>query len=92
VRFELTDDQVDKYMRWTVEQHKKAMCIQKEKVHSTDPLYDVYVENWKLGIPYSGTIGGLEEFIFSPTSLGLMITVRNIYTGDELELTDFNMW
>jgi hypothetical protein len=42
--------------------------------------------------PYYGSIAGAYTFRFTPTSLGVAVTVRNSETGDEINLSDYDSW
>lgn len=41
---------------------------------------------------YGGAIGGRYTFSFTPTSLGLVTKVKDDISGEEIDLTDYNMW
>lgn len=41
---------------------------------------------------YTGAIGGRFTYEFTPTSLGIVIKVRDSMDKDEIDLTDYNMW
>lgn len=43
-------------------------------------------------IPYYGASGGAYSYIFTPTSLGLCVSIRNNLTKEEKNLTDFSDW
>lgn len=40
--------------------------------------------------PYYGTIGGGLKYIFTPTALGIIKSVKETITSEELNLTDFD--
>jgi hypothetical protein len=42
--------------------------------------------------PYYGCSGGAYSYIYTPTSLGMIIGVRNNITKDEINLTNFKDW
>jgi hypothetical protein len=43
-------------------------------------------------IPYYGASGGAYSYIFTITSLGLMVSIRNNLTKVEVNLTDTSDW
>lgn len=45
-----------------------------------------------LNQPYYGACGGPLEYIFVPTSLGIIEKVRHSVTKEELNLTEFDLW
>jgi hypothetical protein len=42
--------------------------------------------------PYYGAIGGELTYMFTPTSLGVVVKVKHEYTGDVLDLTEYSDW
>lgn len=62
----------------------------------TEKQYKKY-ERWrkakkkKDGELYVGAIGGAYTFCFTPTGIGIIVTVKTS-DGDELDLTDFDTW
>jgi hypothetical protein len=41
-------------------------------------------------VPYTGAIGGNVVYSFTPTSLGVILTVKETLSGLELDLTDYD--
>lgn len=41
---------------------------------------------------YYGAIGGELTYLFTPTSLGVVVRVKHAVTGAELDLTDYASW
>ena len=41
---------------------------------------------------YSGTIGGRFTYCFTPTSLGIVVKVKDGIDEDEIDLTDYLSW
>jgi hypothetical protein len=39
-----------------------------------------------------GCIGGGYSYIFTPTSLGVVVRVKNNLTKEEIDLTDYEAW
>ncbi len=42
--------------------------------------------------PYYGAIGGVYEYSFVPTSVGIVITVKNSVSGDIIDLSEYDRW
>ena len=42
--------------------------------------------------PYYGSCGGELTYSFTPTSLGVVVVVRNGVTGESINLTDYDNW
>lgn len=49
-------------------------------------------EEWKKTLPKlnAGSIGGADQFIFTPTGVGLGVSVK--YFEYELDLTEYDLW
>ena len=92
LKFELDDEQVAKYNVWVIEQTAKAVEMQKKIVKTNDPFYDVFQECWAIDEPYYGAIGGSDIFSFTHTSLGTCVKVKNSYTEETIDLTDYYSW
>jgi hypothetical protein len=45
-----------------------------------------------LGLPYYGACGGAYSYIYTPTSIGLCVSIRNNATKEEQNLTDYSDW
>lgn len=79
--FGLTDKQKEDAAAFIEEQDAKVVEMQKDS------------ERAKLGLtPYYGASGGAYSYIFTPTSLGLCVAIRNNLTKDEKSLTDTSDW
>ena len=78
--FEITDSQRGKLNVWKAEQDAKVARLQREK---GSKLPDCLLPNY-------GAIGSGYTYEFTPSSIGMMLTVRNNYTRDTIELTDFS--
>lgn len=72
-----------KYRKWQKEQEKKVAKLLK-KAGKQMGQKGLYVE--------SSSIGGQYEYIFVPTSIGMVLKVKNLLTGDIVDLTDYNTW
>lgn len=42
--------------------------------------------------PLTGTIGGRYTYSFTPTSLGVVMMVKNNTSGEELDVTEYWEW
>ncbi len=89
LRFELDADQVAKYEAWSLEQDKIAVAKQKAETKNPDAFM---VSCWDAGHPYYGAIGGSDIFKFCMTSIGTSCKVTNTYTGETIDLTDYDSW
>lgn len=41
---------------------------------------------------YGGAIGGSITFLFTTTSLGHVVRIRNNHTNEEVDVTDYSEW
>jgi len=49
------------------------------------------VESWKKDKEkYTGAIGGQFQYIFTPTLIGEIVEVKDLTTGEELNLTEYD--
>jgi hypothetical protein len=74
--FSLTNEQIEKLSVWAAEQVSKDT----EKAAQSGRI-STY-----------GACGGAFTYSFTPTSLGLIVKVTNNLSGDELDLTEWDMW
>lgn len=79
IEYEFSPAQVEKLKVWQEEQDQ-IWVESKQLVDPNNPT-----------LPYYGAIGGSLEYIFQPTGIGMIVTVRHA-TGNELDLTDYDMW
>lgn len=77
IEYEFSPDQVAKLKVWQAEQDQ-IWIDQTQMVHPD-------------GEANYGAIGGSLEYIFQPTGIGMIVTVKHA-TGNELDLTDYDMW
>jgi hypothetical protein len=92
IKIKLSEKQFEKYQAFVEQQDAKAIEIQKSKIQPIDPFYDTFVQSWDMDYPYYGAIAGAYEWRICPTSLGSVIYIKNTYTGEELNLTDYSEW
>lgn len=53
------------------------------------------IQEWKKTLPRPdvvGTIGDRFAYSFTPTGLGVMVTVKDFLSGQVLDLTDYDSW
>ena len=43
-------------------------------------------------LPYYGPTGGAYKYSFIPTSVGIVIKVENVVSGDIIDLSDYEDW
>jgi hypothetical protein len=89
--FTLTDEQTIQLCQWTAEQNRKAVAEQRinPPVGVSCDLLDAC---WSQGYPYGGAIGGSLTFMFTPTGLGVVTRVRDAFTLEEIDLSDYGDW
>ena len=91
--FELTEDQLKKVEEWKKEQYKKAIEEQKKNVrkdNSLKDLYNMFKKSWDKELPFEGAYGGFLTYSFTPTSVGMDISVTYRLTDETLDLSDGN--
>jgi hypothetical protein len=89
-KFELSEDQVKKISEW-------YESIKPKIVEAQNPNFGYAYEVYANPVidkqePYYGTIGGGLTYSFTPTSVGMIIIVKESVTGEELNLTDYDSW
>lgn len=87
--FQLTAEQNQKVNEWLRDViYPPIVAKQKE-----DPFFSTMIFTGEDGVeyPYTGAIGGGLTYQFSPTSLG-MVTKVIWYTGETLDVTDYDEW
>jgi hypothetical protein len=76
--FHLDAEQFKRLAAWSREQDAKVAEQQKGKGFSSTPYY--------------GCSGGSLTYSFTPTTLGLVVVVKNNITNEEINLTDYDNW
>lgn len=82
----LNTDQVNKFEKWRKEQDEIRM---QHQLDSGDTHLVDYAEN---GVAYYGASGGSITLSVTPTGIGAVLKVKHNYTGEELDLTDYESW
>lgn len=84
VIFELDEAQIRKLNEWISVVHVRAANMQIESG---------FADKFGSGrAPYYGAIGGGYTFSFSTTGLGTVCKVRETFTKEEIDLTDYDQW
>jgi hypothetical protein len=76
--FMLNVGQTERCAEWMKAQDAKVAERQKESDHPDKPYY--------------GCTGGAYSYIFTPTTIGLCVEVRNNLTKETINLTDTEAW
>ena len=88
MQFSVDKEQMVKINKWKAELDKNTIAKQKETMSAAD--FSLLTQDGKY--PYSGAIGGDLTYSFTNTSLGTVVTVKDGFTGEELNVTDYDMW
>lgn len=72
----MSPEQETKLEEW--QQQQDAKVLEQQRVN--DPTQDM---------PYYGCSGGEYSYIFTPTSLGIVLEVRNNVTKEQINLIDY---
>lgn len=88
--FTLTEQQNTTLFEWLEKENNKVIADQ--KTSPPDVPRDVLEACWEEGNPYGGAIGGALTYSFTPTSIGMVVVVKNGHTGNEIDLTDYRSW
>ena len=80
--FTICKTQIDKLTAWREGLLPKQIEISKAQ-------FPDYPDDWH---PYSGAIGGSLQYSFTHTSLGTVVKVTDSFTGEAIDLSDYEMW
>lgn len=87
MKFELTDKQKLQLGDWLHDVYPKIIATQKLCIKEPNLIAQ---SCWDNGFPYEGATGGGLTYNFTPTSIGVIVTVDyHIYN---LDLTDYESW
>lgn len=89
MEFKLNKEQKKKLQEWKMYVAKAGINKQKAEIFEPDSAYK---SSWELGHPYTGMIGGPITYCFTPTSLGIVVSVKDSVTKSELDLTEYDTW
>jgi len=88
--FTLTETDRQKIIAWAKKQDATAVKMQlKSGVFKDDPMTMARLRH---GLPNYGACGGAITYHFTPTSLGVVLTVTHGVTKEKLDLTDYDSW
>lgn len=99
--FEIDEDQFQKYLQWRQEIEERIVMkelesgyrlLDGEKLNQKEMRQMRKSLKQKKAKAYYGIIEDGYIFSFQPNQLGVVVTVRNTLTGDELNLTNFDNW
>ena len=79
LQYEFNHSQLEKLKAWEAEQDK-IWVNEKQIVDPHDSAQ-----------PYYGAIGGALTYCFTPTGIGMIVSVKHA-TGNELDLTNYDEW
>ena len=88
MQFSVNKEQLETIKKWKDELDKQTVARQKETMSAAD--FSLLTQDGKY--PYSGAIGGDLTYSFTNTSLGTIITVTDKFTGEKLDVTDYDIW
>lgn len=88
MKFEISLEKLSEIAKWLEEINTKA--LEKQKENLTEEEYDYLTLNGKF--LYTGAIGGNITYSFTPTSLGMVIKIKEAITEEELDITDYDSW
>jgi hypothetical protein len=87
--FELSERQEQWLQDWLQNTiYPKYLEMQKEQM-SAEEYSDLTLDG---KYPYLGATGGGVEYVFTPNSIGVGVHVRFVPTGEELNLTEYDLW
>lgn len=93
-QFQISPKQRVKFEKWSKEQEAKAYEMQLVRKDQTDPELASSISPFEVTIleemkkPYYGAIGGGYTWNFSPSSIGMLITVEHSITKEKLDFFD----
>jgi len=82
--FTLSDEDMKKVNTWYETLIPKILEIQNKSGNEEYP--------YSGDLPYYGAIGGGLSYIFVPNALGTVVKVKEYYTQEELNLTNYSDW
>lgn len=100
IEFRIPESQRDRLEEWIRQTESK---VAKEQVRTRKgptgfPLSDEEIRRIRKSIakgnpmPRYGVIGGAYRYGFVPNSIGVVITVENVVSGDSIDLSEYEMW
>ena len=90
--FTLTDEELKAIDEWLMDEIYPEVIAEQKRNFKANEINPVVLSHWEDGQPYGGAIGGGVTYSFTPTSLGVVVKVKEAHTGKELDLTDYDSW
>lgn len=90
-KFSLDKNQIARLEAWMQEKNEQAVAAQRANPPSGVPI-DLLESFWEEGYPYGGAIGGNYTFSFTPTSIGVVVTVTDSHTRETIDISDYELW
>jgi hypothetical protein len=91
LKFSITDEQQAKVEKWLREEvYPAVIADQKARTPVDDPAYEISKYCWDQGHPYGGAIGGGVSYVFTPTSIGVVVHAQEDYTSKSIDITDYD--
>jgi hypothetical protein len=90
--FALTSEQVKQLSTWFKKVNSEAKQIQRSQYQREDAMHEYNILTNGGEDIYTGAIGGRFTYSFTPTSLGVVVKVRDAITGLEEDLTNYDHW
>lgn len=87
--FTLSDDQQETLTAWYKDRLVEGVKKQKEDMPNPPPHVK---ECWEAGFPYGGAPDGALTYHFTPTSIGVGLTVTDAHTDSKIDLTEYDKW
>lgn len=90
ITFEVSEEQALKIKGWHEAQDKIVLEQQRKERADALPNPNHDFRDWvnETGHPYYGAIGGEVSYIFTPTSIGVILSVKHSGTKAELSFYD----
>jgi len=83
--FSLSDEQWKKLHEWHSQILEEVATGQWENLDIRQHMIDSKT-------PYGGAVGGALTYMFTPTNLGTVVKVEDGFTGEKIDLTDYEDW
>lgn len=92
MKFELDQQELEAFKEFKKECEDELVLWQKNKYTGADreEHYRRLTQDWT--VPYTGAIGGLFTFEFSPTTLGSKVVVKCSHPKKEKNITNYDSW
>jgi hypothetical protein len=71
--------------KWRIEE------LEEQKAQMPNPP-EIYLEFWDMGFAYHGAIGGEITYLFTPTSIGVIVHIMHNVLNKKEDITDYDTW